>query len=275
MGWKDALHYLKKNAEKGIADKKGGASNVHQDLHLPLGARIGGIIQLQKTPFIHAISNGSFIEMPIDSQNIIKAISQVNINISGKVYRYYLAVGDGGKKEIFLQVYINSEGEVSDVVYCSQLTRIIPETEEDQKVFMGLSGHGLGDKSYCLWRDQLAELGYAEADLRAAFGGNEAIEFWRDAGDLELDFIQPFVGSETRLDDAEGMQGIKQEIYYMPYRRDIKGGNINDEESKGNTEYLFITTEIVQSQNGDTSKREMHVDFMIGIPVELERINIL
>ena len=111
--------------------------------------------------------------------------------------------------------------------------------------------------------------------LRAAFGGNEAIEFWRDAGDLELDFIQPFVGSETRLDDAEGMQGIKQEIYYMPYRRDIKGGNINDEESKGNTEYLFITTEIVQSQNGDTSKREMHVDFMIGIPVELERINIL
>ena len=271
MGWKDALQYV-----KGAAEKKGIMGDaVQQDLHLPLGARIGGIIQLQKTPFIRAMAKGSFIAMPVDAQAIIKAISRVNLTMSGSVYRYYLALGDGGKKEIYLQVYANAEGEVSDVIYCSQLTRIIPETDEDQKVFMGLSGYGLGDKTYCLWREQLAELGYSEVDLNTAFDGEEAIEYWRDAGDPEQEFIQPFVGSETRLDDAEGMHGIKQDIYYMPYKRDIKGDEANQEEIAGDVEYLFITTEIVQSQNGDSSKREIHVDFMIGIPLELERVTIL
>lgn len=262
MGWRDALQYV-----KGAAEKKGlGDTSAHQDLGLPLGARIGGLVHLQKTPFIRAISNGSFIEMPTDSQNIIKAISRVNLAISGNLYRYYLSLGDRGSKEIFLQVYVNQQGDVGDIIYCSQLTRIIPETEEDQNLFMGLSGAGLGDKNYCLWREQLAELGYGEADLHAAFGAAEAIEYWRDAGDPEQDYIQPFVGSETRLDDAQGVNGLKQEIYYMPYRRELK------EELEGNLEYLFITTEIVQSQNGDNRKREIHVDFMIGIPVELERI---
>lgn len=266
MGWKDALEYV-----KGAAEKKGAmGANTQQDLNLPLGARIGGIIQLQKTPFIHAVSNGSFIDMPTDAQSVIKAISRVNLSISGNVYRYYLATGDGGQKEIFLQVYVNSQGEIGDIIYCSQLTRIIPEGEEEQQVFMGLSGYGLGDKSYCLWREQLADLGFGEADLHAAFGTEEAIEYWRDAGDPEQDFIQPFKGSETRLDDAQGIHGVKQEIYYMPYRREIKS-----RDEKTNPEYLFITTEIVQSQNGDSSKRQIHVDFMIGIPVDLERIVIL
>lgn len=268
MGWRDALQYV-----KGAAEKKGfGDDSAQQDLGLPLGARIGGLVQLQKTPFIRAISSGSFIEMPTDAQNIIKAISRVNLSISGSVYRYYLSFdnglsrGDGGSKEIFLQVYVNSQGEVGDIIYCSQLTRIIPETEDDQNLFMGLSGAGLGDKNYCLWREQLAELGYGEADLHAAFGSAEAIEYWRDAGDPDQDYIQPFVGSETRLDDAQGVTGLKQEIYYMPYRRELK------EDLAGNLEYLFITTEIVQSQNGDSGRREIHVDFMIGIPLELERI---
>ena len=41
---------------------------------------------------------------------------------------------------------------------------------------------------------------------------------------------------------------------------------------KESTEYLLITTELVESKNGDASLREIHVDFMIGIPVELERV---
>lgn len=262
MGWRDALQYV-----KGAAEKKGMMNQSRQqDLGLPLGARIGGLVQLQKTPFIRAISNGSFIEMPTDSQNIIKAISQVNLTISGSLYRYYLSLGDAGNKEIFLQVYVNPQGELGDIIYCSQLTRIIPEMEEDQELFMGLAGAGLGDKNYCLWREQLAELGYGEADLHAAFGSAEAIEYWRDAGDPEQDYIQPFIGSETRLDDTQGINGLKQEIYYMPYRRELK------EDTPGSLEYLFITTENIQSQNGDTRKRQIHVDFMIGIPVDLERI---
>jgi hypothetical protein len=53
----------------------------------------------------------------------------------------------------------------------------------------------------------------------------------------------------------------------MPYRREISDWDI-----KGNVEYLLITTELVQSKNGDTSKREIHVDFMVGIPVDVERV---
>jgi len=257
MGWKEALGYIK---GAGVAE-----ANARQDMNLPLGGRIGGMLQLQKTPFIQALSQGSLIDMPTDAESFIKAISRVDLPLAGKVYRYYLATGDAGGKELYLQIYVNAQGAIEDLVYCSQLTRIVPETEADQQVFMGLSGYGLGDKNYCIWREQLAELGFAESDLRTVFGAEEALEYWRDAGSPEQEFIPPFQGSETRLDDAQGITGVRQELYYMPYKRVLGDG----------VEYLFITTEIVQSQDGDSHKREMHVDFMIGIPVAPERISIL
>jgi hypothetical protein len=49
----------------------------------------------------------------------------------------------------------------------------------------------------------------------------------------------------------------------MPYVRQLRGGG---------HEYLLITTEILHSVNGDRSKRGIHVDFVIGIPVEQQRI---
>lgn len=261
MGWREAWQQV-----KGAAGNKGFLDEREQGAGLPLGARTGSLVRLQKTPFIQAISRGAFIEMPVDSQNIIKAISRVNLDISGSVYRYYLALGDADKKKVFLQVYVNAQGEVGDIIYCSQLTRIIPETERDQELFMGLLGYGLGDKNYCLWRDQLEELGYGEADLHAAFGGAEAIEYWRDAGDPEEEFIPPFIGSETRVEDTQGILDLKPQIYYMPYRRKIPGDN-------GQLEYLFITTEVDNSQGGG-GKCDMQVDFMVGIAVELEQMAI-
>jgi hypothetical protein len=49
----------------------------------------------------------------------------------------------------------------------------------------------------------------------------------------------------------------------MPYARQL---------GDGSKEYLLITTEIVQSVNGDARKRGIHVDFVVGIPVEQERL---
>lgn len=260
MSWTNAVKYTRNILANPIAEK-------NQDDDLPLGARIGGFIRLQKSPFIRAISEGSLIEMPTDAQSIIKAISRVKLNLSGSLYRYYLQTGDlqtddSNEKEIFLQVYVNEAGNVSEAIYCTQLTRIVPETDEDQKIFMGLAGYGLGDKSYSLWRFQLEELGFVESDLQVIFGSDETIDYLRDAGDIEQEFLTPFNGSEVRLDDALGQQGLRQQIYFMPYKRKVKE----------NTEYLFITTELVESKNGDTSQREIHVDFMIGISVELERV---
>ena len=258
MSWKQAVNYTK--------HLWGQSTDEHQqDDSLPLGARIGSVVQLQKTPFIRAISNGSFIEMPTDAQSTIQAISRVNLELSGKLYRYYLQKGDNGndgEKEIYVQLYVNERGEVAEAIYCTRLIRIIPETEEDQQIYTGRSGYGLGDLHFSLWRFQLEDLGYGEADIYAAFGDDESIEYHRDDGDPEQEFVQPFVGSEVRLDDALGEQGLKQEIYFMPYRRDIKDMH----------EYLFITTEVVQSKNGDAGQREIHVDFMVGVPIDLERL---
>lgn len=259
MSWKAAVNYA-----KDIAEKHGLGGDKAEDEDLPLGARIGGLIRLQKTPFIRAISEGALIDMPTDAQSIIKSISRVKLNLSGSLYRYYLQTGDAEGKEIFLQVYVNQQGEVAEAIYCTQLTRLIPETDEDQKIFMGLAGYGLGDKRYSLWRFQLEELGFAASDLNVIFGGEETIDFSRDAGDPSEDFIAPFVGTEIRLDDSLGRMGLQQEMYFMPYKRDVRG----------QVEYLLITTEIVKSRNGDTNQREIHVDFMIGIPVDLERLSI-
>jgi len=261
MSWKNAVDYTKNILAKETAEKHG-FSVGNQDKNLPLGARIGGFIRLQKSPFIRAISEGSLIDMPTDAQSVIKAISRVKLNLSGNLYRYYLQTGDVNEKEIFLQVYVNQQGQVEEAIYCTQLTRLIPETDEDQQIFMGLAGYGLGDRKYSLWRFQLEELGFVESDLLAIFGEDETIDYARDAGDLEQEFLEPFTGSEIRLDDALGQLGLQQKIYFMPYKRKVKD----------NTEYLFITTELVESQNGDASKRGIHVDFMVGIPVELERV---
>lgn len=262
MSWKNAVGYARDIAEKHGFGGDAYASKNEQDEDLPLGARIGGFLKLQKSPFIRAISEGSLIDMPTDAQSVIKAISRVKLNMSGSLYRYYLQTGDLNEKEIFLQVYVNEQGQVSEAIYCTQLTRLIPETDEDQQIFMGLAGYGLGDKRYSLWRFQLEELGFVESDLQAIFGIDDTIDYCRDAGDLEQEFLAPFTGSEIRLDDAVGRHGLQQQIYFMPYKRNVKS----------NTEYLFITTELIQSKNGDVGQREIHVDFMVGIPVELERL---
>jgi hypothetical protein len=51
----------------------------------------------------------------------------------------------------------------------------------------------------------------------------------------------------------------------MTYARELDGVG---------KEFLLITTEILRSVNGDAGKRGIHVDFVIGIPVEQERVAI-
>lgn len=258
MGWKNVFDYV-----RGMAGNHGLDGKARrEDEGLPMGARIGGLVQLQKSPVIRAQSHGSLIAMPADGDNRILAVSQIKLNVEGALYRFYLAKGDHNADEKFLQVYSDAQGNVAEILYCTQLARVIPETAEDQDAYTGNAGYGLGDASYTLWREQLADT-LGEAELAAVFGDSDRVDFTRDAGDPNAGFVAPYSGKETRIDDVTGMQGLKQEIYYMPYVRELDGGG---------REYLVITTEIIASVNGDTSKRGIHVDFVIGIPVEQERI---
>ena len=148
-------------------------------------------------------------------------------------------------------------------MYCTRVARLIPETADDQDVYTGAAGAGLGERSYTIWRAQLADLGYDAATLDLAFGHDDGIAYWRDAGDPASDFIAPYRGSATRIDDAGGQHGRRRDIYFMPYARELRGGG---------SEHLLITTAILTSVDGDASQRGIDVEFVVGIPLEQERI---
>jgi hypothetical protein len=263
MAWKDAWSYTRKimsgddNCEEKVK---------REDSNLPLSARIGSVVNLQKTPLIRAQSQGSLVEMPSDDETLICAISRIQSQMQGELYRYYLHVGDDDHAEKFLQLYLNTSGEIVELLYCSRLTRLIPQSAEDQDAYSGAAGYGLGDRSYTLWREQIAGLGFDESSLHAIFAGQDSLVYQRDAGSSHDEFITPFKGTETRIDDAAGNAGVKQEIIFMPYGRAL------GREQGCQREVLLISTEIIESENGDRAKRGIYVDFMIGIPIELDRL---
>jgi len=260
MAWKDVFSYV-----RGMADKGGvteGATRA--DDGLPLGARIGSLVQMQQSPLIRAQANGSLIAMPDASDDRVLAVSQLKLEPHTALYRFYLVKGDEDGKEKFLQVFCRPDGAIAEILYCTGLARVIPESLEDQQAYTGEAGYGLGDAGYTLWREQLADM-LGPADLASVFGDLDRIDFTRDAGARDAAFVAPFRGQEIRIDDAQGKHGLRQQLHYMPYVRQLAGGE---------REYLLITTEIVDSIDGDASRRGIHVDFVIGIPVEPERITV-
>jgi hypothetical protein len=259
MAWKDVFGYV-----RGIATKQGAIDSPRIDEKLPLGARIGSVVQIQRTPLIRAAASGSLIGMPDEGDTRVLAISQIKLKPDTGLYRLYLAKGDTDDKEKFLQVFNADNGDVAEILYCTQLTRVIPESAEDQDAYTGMAGAGLGDATYTLWRDQLADM-LSAAELANVFGESDSLVYTRDAGDPGEEFVKPFTGFETRIDDASGVHGLRQELYFMPYVRDLQSGG---------REYLVITTEIIESVDGDKKRRGIHVDFVIGIPMEQERITV-
>jgi hypothetical protein len=258
MAWKDVFSYVRAvAANKGVT--KG---ETRADDAVPLGARIGSVVQIQMSPVIRAQANGSLIAMPAAADTRILAVSQIRLQPDTELYRLYLDKGDDAADEKFLQVFCGDDGRVAEVLYCTQLARIIPETADDQDAYTGMAGYGLGDAGYTLWREQLADM-LGAAELATVFGDADRVDYTRDAGSPGAQFVTPFKGRETRIDDAAGQHGLRQEMYFMPYVRRL---------ADGSREYLLITTEIVESVDGDASKRGIHVDFVIGIPMEQERI---
>ncbi len=246
MSWTDAVTYAKR-----LLSKKDNS----QDAGLPFGAKIGGVVNFQMTPFIKAESYGSLVNAPRDGHCTIDAISTLKFGLNSKIYRYYLSKGDSeDEPEVFIQVYCNKDNEVVEALYCSQLTRFYPTSSDDQDLWMGRNGEGLGDIEFNLDSSQLAELGILSSDKN----------FYRAIDDHTNSFIKPLHGKEIRIDDKNGIDGLEQEVYYMPYHR-VLGLDIN--------EHLLISTEIISSKNGEDTC-EIHVDLMIGIPLEISRLTI-
>lgn len=262
MGWTNALEYLKQaGARHGI-----GSADRRADENLPLHARIGSLVTLQIAPFLRAQNAGSLIALPQDLQEMqatIRAIGHLKLDFDGDVYRYYLATGDDDmERERFLQVVTDHDGTVQECLYGARLARFIPESAEDQALFTGASGAGLGQKCYSLYPEQLAEAGCSEQTIEAALHGAEQVSYLREPGHPDAEFLPPFEGEEVRIDDAIGERGLEQQVWFMPYARELDGLR----------EYLLITTQLVKSRDGDAGKRAMYVDLVVGIPLEAERV---
>jgi hypothetical protein len=71
------------------------------------------------------------------------------------------------------------------------------------------------------------------------------------------DHVLPIHGVENRIDDAVGDTGLSQELRCMPYERILEGDLV---------EHLLISLEVVKS-DGNENQKDVHVDFMIGIPL--------
>jgi hypothetical protein len=194
---------------------------------------------------------------------IIKAISHVELDMAGSLWRFDTVLGDMlNDDNQFIQVYVENNALVEATRY-TRLTSFTP-APEDLTAWYGDAEGGLGDKVYTLWREQLGSVGYSPSELQAAMGDAEQLDYTRDA-DPGKSFIPPFNGTQTRIESASGDKGSFAKIWMMPYVRKL---------TDGTPEYLLIQLSKVESTNGDTHKQGVFVQMWIGIQIEKERITI-
>jgi len=258
VSWANAVQL----AKAAIAKHTGvGVEKDRADVGVPLGARVGTVLTMKVTPFLRA--QDSLVVGP-EQFNQVVSISRLRVPMQGTVHRLYTSRGDDGvEKERFLQVYCDAVGDVQELVYFTRLLRLIPVTAEDQAQFTGEGGSGLGQTTFSVWREQLNGQGIPEAVLARAFGQADSIDYVRCAGSEDQDFVSPYSGEENRIDDRQGNRGLHQEVVFMPYRRLL---------GSGAEEQLLIETEIVTDQDGDQGKRDIHVDFMVGLVLPKEGV---
>lgn len=250
MSWSQAFAKA-----RGLLGGRSDAPPAAADAGVPLGGRIGGSISFDASPFL--LASDSLVPAPEDLVQI-EAISRLrSTDLQGAVHRLYTARGDsGGEPECFLQIYTDPAGEARELVYYHRILRLFPASQEEQAAFLGEGGTGLGQTTFTLHREQFDGLGLPQALVDRAFGEGDTIGYMRSAGSPAQEHIAPFSGTENRIDDSLGRNGLRQDVVFMPYRRDVAGGG---------EEQLLICTEIVQEQDGDASRREIHVDFMVGL----------
>lgn len=236
------------------------------DIGLPLNARIGGLIELPAAAF--ALLGNSLVQVPKEAQMQIAAISRLRLDADDiRLYRYYTSVGENrqGKGEGFLQVLATPDG-IQELAYYQFLERQIPTTAEEQEPFLGL-GYGLGDRDYFMGYDQLEASGL-NADQIGKFlpTVEDVLHYVRDTPGPA--YVPPFEAQETRIDDKHGEKGLTQKVWFMPYVRELPDIGLGRQ-----LERLLISFEVVESVDGD--KRDLlHVDFMVGITLDINKVNI-
>jgi hypothetical protein len=237
-----------------------------QDTNLPLGGRIGGYMKVNGSSIFTAETLGSFVAAPSIGEVKIAAISRVRLQGWPEelgLFRYYLATGDGTDKERYIQV-MTRKGKAEEVVYFTSFAKLYPDTAETLKYYSGELGNdeGLGGREWAFTRDDLKGL-LSESQFASIPQGQTEVVWQRAIGDAE--YVRPVHGFENRIDDAVGDKGLRQEVFCMPYQRVLEGGLV---------EHLFIELEVVKSHDGK-KEDDVHVDFMVGIPLSISDFQII
>ena len=243
------------NSARAVLAKKAGVDTPKQeDNGLPYNARIGSLITLNMSPFVRA--QGTLLRSP-GALHTVSAISRMHIGLEGNVYRYYMEKGDSATdREAYIQIYVDNKKTVQEIMYFDRLLRMFPEDPDTLAAFTGKVQAGLGQQEFSLWKAQLSEVGYDNGLLDTVFGTNDSIAYTRMTPS-QSEYVAPFEGRENRIDDSNGENGLRQNIIFMPYERTL---------ALGSKEQLFISTELVQEQNGQKAQ-SVHVDFMVGLPL--------
>ena len=256
MSFKDAFKYAENIFHNHTTDTSSASK-------IPMKAKIGSLLKIQQTPFIRAQAGGSIVSGPNElTEDLVKAIVRVKLGHTGYLYRFFVATQEHNSCDKFIQLFQDEQSSLVEAMYFTTLTRITPN-EEEQAIFTGRDGRGLGDIEYKLFREQLTEFGISEDLIKNAVDANGEIVFSREGTSTD-NFIAPTEAKETRIEDAAGMNGLSQDLFFTSYSRTTSFGK----------EVLLIETHIIASEDGDASKRSIYVDFYIGIPLEFERITL-
>ncbi len=246
---------------RAMMSGKVNADPVRKDDGCPLGARVGAYITIDASVFVTAQALGSLVVPPDPGDVTIRAISRVRFDGGNtSLYRYYLSTGDGGENERYVQIFGGDDG-VAEIVYCTSLTRLYPSDPKVLKYYSGeLGTEGVGGMLWTFSREDMEQFLSSE-QLRILSDARDVV--WQRAVG-KGDHQSPLHGLEKRIDDSQGINGSCQEIWYVPYTRDVNGY----------TEHLFISLEVMQSRNGE-SVRDVHVDFMVGMPLNESMLRII
>ncbi|WP_232437246.1 DUF2491 family protein [Burkholderia ubonensis] len=243
------------------------------DTGLPLGARIGGMIELVLADF--ALLEGTLLVVPPAAQMPIVAVSRLHIDADAdlSIFRMYTDTGtDRNGQGAFLQVMTarNDFQDVREIAYYQFLYREYPVTADEQDAFLG-NGYGLGQDHYDMDRDELAQIAHLAgnpARVDALLGGNDAIGFERDAPGG--DYIRPWTGRERRLDDSVGEKGVEKTHSFMQYVRRLPAGPAQE---SGPIERLWIDFEHVETMDGRPAEA-VWVDYFAGLAIDPLRVKV-
>lgn len=235
-----------------------------QDVGLPYGAQLGSLMAVPRASF--AVLDATLLTVPASSQMQVTAVGRVHLDAdpSLTLYRLYTETGnrrtDAGQS--FLQVLATGD-TVAEATYYQHLFRLTPTTVEEQEAYLG-QGYGLGDLWYNLEPEQLALSGLTADQIALLLAGTDAIAYQRDTPSTQ-DYVLPYTAHETRIDDPAGMKGMRQKMHFMPYVRELPGGQ---------RENLLISFEVVESVDGLRAPA-VHVDFLVGLTLEPLKLKVI